>query len=130
MFFDSPKSSSMVLMLEVSYDTSQVDLHKFINWFWKPNVAELDMQATYDEDAHRSPCNKTLSMAKTLEIYGNLDSARESRFQIGRNVIISEPKELKKGKKVLDHEVVLEKSNGNRESLKITVKCFGLRGQT
>jgi hypothetical protein len=44
-------------------------------------------------------------------------------------VINGEPRESKKGKKVLDREVVLEKSNGNRESLKITIKSFGLEGQ-
>ena len=41
-------------------------------------------------------------------------------------MIIGEPREHKKGKKVLDREVVLEKSNGNRESLTITTKSFGL----
>jgi Tfp pilus assembly protein FimV len=46
-----------------------------------------------------------------------------------KNVIISEPRESKKGKKVLDREVVLEKSNGNRESLKITIKSSRLGGQ-
>ena len=44
-------------------------------------------------------------------------------------MIIGEPREHKKGKKVLDREVVLEKSNGNRESLKITIKSSGLGGQ-
>ena len=44
-------------------------------------------------------------------------------------MIIGEPREPKKGKKVLDHEVVLEKSNGNRESLKITIKFSRLGGQ-
>ena len=44
-------------------------------------------------------------------------------------MIIGEPREYKKGKKVLDREVVLEKSNGNRESLKITIKSSGLGGQ-
>ena len=44
-------------------------------------------------------------------------------------MIIGEPREHKKGKKVLDREVVLEKSNGNRESLKITIKSSGFRGQ-
>jgi GTP cyclohydrolase III len=37
-------------------------------------------------------------------------------------VIIGEPRESKKRKKDLDREVVLEKSNDNRESLKITIK--------
>ena len=44
-------------------------------------------------------------------------------------MIISEPKEPKKGKKVLDYKVVLEESNGNRKSLKITIKYSGLGGQ-
>jgi hypothetical protein len=44
-------------------------------------------------------------------------------------VIIGEPRESKKIKKVLNREVVLEKSNGNWESLKITIKSFGLGGQ-
>ena len=44
-------------------------------------------------------------------------------------MIICEPREPKKGKKVLDHEMVLEKSNGNREILKITIKSSGLGGQ-
>ena len=48
---------------------------------------------------------------------------------VGKNVIIGEPREHKKGKKVLDREVVLEKSNDNQESLKITIKSFGLGGQ-
>jgi hypothetical protein len=65
---DSPKSSSMVPMLEASCDASHTDSHKFINWFWKSKEAELDMQATHDEDAHPLPCNKTLSMVETHEI--------------------------------------------------------------
>jgi hypothetical protein len=44
-------------------------------------------------------------------------------------VIIGEPRESKKGKKVLDHEVVLEKSSDNQESLKITIKSSRLEGQ-
>jgi hypothetical protein len=44
-------------------------------------------------------------------------------------VIIGEPREPRKGKKVLDHEVVLEKSNGNQESIKITIKSSMLGGQ-
>jgi hypothetical protein len=44
-------------------------------------------------------------------------------------VIISKPRESKKGKKVLDHEVVLGKSSDNRESLKITIKSSGLGRQ-
>jgi GTP cyclohydrolase III len=46
-------------------------------------------------------------------------------------VIIGEPRESKKRKKNLDREVVLEKSNDNRESLKITIKSSRLgRAQT
>jgi hypothetical protein len=47
-------------------------------------------------------------------------------------MIIAEPREHKKGKKGLDHEVVLEKSSGNRESHKITIKSsrFGGLAQT
>ena len=44
-------------------------------------------------------------------------------------MIIGQDRESKKGKKVLDREVVLEKFNGNRESLKITIKSSGLGGQ-
>ena len=44
-------------------------------------------------------------------------------------MIIGKPREPKKGNKVLYREVVLEKSNGNRESLKITIKSSGLGGQ-
>ena len=44
-------------------------------------------------------------------------------------MIIDNPREPKKGKKVLDHEVVLEKSNGNWESLKFAIKSSGLGGQ-
>ena len=44
-------------------------------------------------------------------------------------MIIGEPREHKKRKKVLDHEVTLEESNGNQESLKITIKSSGLGGQ-
>jgi hypothetical protein len=46
-----------------------------------------------------------------------------------KNVIIGEPRKSKKGKKVLDREVVLEKSNDNRESLKIIIKSSGLGGK-
>ena len=38
-------------------------------------------------------------------------------------------KRTKEGKKVLDRGVVLEKSNDNRESLKITIKSSRLGGQ-
>jgi hypothetical protein len=55
--------------------------------------------------------------------------AGASRFHYWKNVIIGKPRESKKGKKVLDREVVLGKSNGNRESLKITIKSSRLRGQ-
>ena len=48
---------------------------------------------------------------------------------IGKNVIIGEPKESRKGKKVLGCEVVLEKTNGNRESFKITIKSSRLGGK-
>jgi len=58
----------MVPMPEASCDTSQSGSQKNINRFWKLKVAELDMQATHDGNAHPSPCNKTLSMAKTLEL--------------------------------------------------------------
>ena len=44
-------------------------------------------------------------------------------------MIICEPREPKKGKKALDRKVVLEKSNGNRESLKINIKSSRLVGQ-
>jgi hypothetical protein len=89
------------------------------------------MQATHDEDAHSSPCNKTLSMAETLKINNPavLIRPEQADSTIGKNVIIGEHRESKKGKKVLDHEVVLEKSSDNRESLKITIKSSGLGGQ-
>jgi hypothetical protein len=48
---------------------------------------------------------------------------------IGKNVIIGESREHKKGKKVLNHEMVLEKSSGNPESLKIIIKSSRLEGQ-
>jgi hypothetical protein len=44
-------------------------------------------------------------------------------------VIIGEPRESKKEKKVLDREVVLEKCSDNRDSLKIIIKSSGLGGQ-
>lgn len=44
-------------------------------------------------------------------------------------MIIGKPRESRKEKKVLDSEVVLKKSNNNRESLKITIKSSGPRGQ-
>jgi len=66
--FDSPKLSSMAPVPKVSCETSQTNSQKFINMFWKSKVTELDMQAMHDRDAHHSPCYKTLSMAKTLEI--------------------------------------------------------------
>ena len=85
----------------------------------------------HDGDAHPLPCNKTLSMAETLEINNPamLIRPEQANSSIGKNVIIGEPREHKKGKKVLDREVVLEKSNDNRESLKITVKSSRLTGK-
>jgi hypothetical protein len=53
--------------------------------------------------------------------------AGASRLYYWKNVIIGELREPKKGKKVLDREVVQEKSNDSRESLKITIKSSGLR---
>jgi hypothetical protein len=93
--------------------------------------AKLDMQATHDGDAHPLPCKKTLSMGETLEINNPtvLIWPEQVDSTIGKNVIIGEPRESKKGKKVLDREVVLEKSNDNRESVKITIKSSGLGGQ-
>jgi hypothetical protein len=57
-------------------------------------------------------------MAKTLKINNPVILIRPEQVDstIGKNVIIGEPREHKKGKKVLDREVVLEKSNGNRGS--------------
>jgi len=73
------------------------------------------MQTTHDEDAHPLPCNKTLFMAETLEINNPaiLIWSEQTDSTIGKNVINGEPRESKKGKKVLDREVVLEKSNDN-----------------
>ena len=73
------------------------------------------MQATHDGDAHPLPCKKTLSMAETLEINNRaiLIRLEKADSAIGKNMIIGEPREHKKGKKVLDREVVLEKSNDN-----------------
>jgi len=108
---NSPKLSCMVPMPEASCDASQTDSQKIINRFWKSKEAKLDMQATHDGDTHPLPCKKTLSMAKTLEI-NNLSvliRPEQADSTIGKNVIIGEPKESKKGKKVLDHEVVLQK---------------------
>jgi hypothetical protein len=89
------------------------------------------MQATHDGDAHPLPCKKTLSMAETLEInnLAVLIRPEQAKSTIGKNVIIGELRESKKGKKVLDRKTVLEKSNDNWESLKITIKSFGLGGQ-
>jgi hypothetical protein len=73
------------------------------------------MQATHDGDAHPLPCKKTLYMAETLEI-NNLTVLiwpEQADSTIEKDVIISEPRESKKGKKVLDREVVLEKSSDN-----------------
>jgi hypothetical protein len=115
---NSPKSLCMTPMLETSCDASQTDSQKFINRFWKTKVAKLDMQATHDGDAYPSPCNKTLSMAETLEINNPaiLIRPEQADSTFGKNVIIGEPRESRKGKKELDDEVVLEKSNDNRES--------------
>ena len=55
-------------MPEVTCDASQIDLQKFINRFWKSKEAKLDMQVADDGDVHPLPCNKTRSMAETLEI--------------------------------------------------------------
>jgi hypothetical protein len=89
------------------------------------------MQATHDGDAHPLPCKKTLSMVETLEInnLAILIRPKQADSTIGKNVIIGEPRESTKRKKVLDREVVLEKSSDNRESLKITIKSSGLGGQ-
>jgi hypothetical protein len=89
------------------------------------------MQATHDGDAYPSPCNKTLSMAETLEINNPaiLIRPEQADSTFGKNVIIGKPREFKKGKKDLDRKVVLEKSNDNRESLKITIKSSGLGRQ-
>jgi len=99
--------------------------------FGNKKKAKLDMQATHDGDAHPLPCKKTLSMAETLEINNPaiLIRSEQADSTNGKNVIIGEPREPKKGNKVLDREVVLEKSNDNRESLKITIKSSGHRGQ-
>ena len=87
------------------------------------------MQATHDGDAHPLPCKKTLSMVETLEINNLAILIWPEQFDSALGKKIDEPKESKKGKKVSDREVVLEKSNDNQESLKITIKSFGLRGQ-
>jgi hypothetical protein len=58
----------MAPMLEASSDASQTNSQKNINQVWKSKEARLDMQAIHDGDAHLLPCNKTLSMAETLEI--------------------------------------------------------------
>ena len=65
---NSLKSSCMVLMPEASRDASQTNSQKIINRFWKSKEAKLDMQATHDGVVHPLPCNKTLSMARILEI--------------------------------------------------------------
>jgi hypothetical protein len=128
---NSPKSSCMTPMPETSCDAFQTNSQKFINQFWKSKVAKLDMHATHDGDTYPSPCNKTLSTAETLEINNPaiLIRLEQDDFTFGKNVIIGEPRESKKGKKDLDREVVLEKSNDNRKSLKITIKSSGLGGQ-
>jgi hypothetical protein len=99
--------------------------------FGNEKKAKLDMCATHDGDAHPLPCKKTLSMAETPEINNPavLIQPEQADSTIGKNMIISEPRESKKGKKVLDHKVVLEKSSDNRESLKITIRSSRLAGQ-
>jgi hypothetical protein len=89
------------------------------------------MQAMHNGDAHPLPCKKTPSMAETLEInnLAVLIRLEQADSTIGKNVIIGEPRESKKEKKILDRVVVLKKSSDNRESLKITIKSSGLRGQ-
>jgi hypothetical protein len=69
-------------------------------------------------------------MGETLEINNPtiLIRPEQADSTIRKNVIIGEPRESKKGKKVLNREVVLEKSNDNRESVKITIKSSGLGG--
>jgi hypothetical protein len=73
------------------------------------------MQATHDGDAHFLPCRKTLSTAETLKINNIVILIRpeQDKSTVGKNVIINEPRENKKGNKVLDREVVLLKFNGN-----------------
>jgi hypothetical protein len=70
-------------------------------------------------------------MVETLEINNPaiLIFPEQADSTFGKNVIIGEPRESKKGKKDLDREVVLEKSKDNQESLKITIKSSGLGGQ-
>jgi hypothetical protein len=70
-------------------------------------------------------------MAETLEINNPavLIQPEQADSTIGKNVIIGEPRESKKGKKVLDREVVLEKSSDNRDNLKIIIKSCGVGGQ-
>ena len=89
------------------------------------------MQAMHDEDAHPLPCKKTLSMAETLEINNPtvLIQPEQADCTVGKYVIISKPREPKKGKKVLDRKVVLGKFNDNRRSLKITIKFSRLEGK-
>jgi hypothetical protein len=98
-----------------------------MNQFSKSKETELDMQATHDGDAHPLPCNKTLSMAETLEInnLAILIRSEQADSTIRKNVIIGEPREPKKGKKVLDREVVLEKSNDNRRALRSLSNLLG-----
>jgi hypothetical protein len=87
------------------------------------------MQATHDGDAHPLPCKKTLSMVKTLEINNPAILIRpEQADSTIEKCDNQRAQRIQEGKKVLDHEVVLEKFNGNRESLKITIKSSGLGG--
>jgi hypothetical protein len=110
---------------------SQTDSQKIINRFWKSKETELDMQAMHDGDTHLVPCNKTLSMDKTLEINNPaiLIRPEQADSTIGKNGIIGEHREPKKGKKVLDREVVLEKSNDNRRSLRSLSNLLGSGGK-
>jgi hypothetical protein len=89
------------------------------------------MQVMHDGDAHPLLCKKTLFMAETLEINNPaiLIRLEQADSTIGKNVIIGKPRKFKKEKKVIDHEVMLEKSSDNRKSLKITIKSSGLGGQ-
>jgi hypothetical protein len=70
-------------------------------------------------------------MAETLEInnLAILIRSEQADSTIRKNVIIGEPREPKKGKKVLDREVVLEKSNDNRRALRSLSNLLGSGGK-
>jgi hypothetical protein len=70
-------------------------------------------------------------MAETLEInnLAILIRPEQADSTIGKNVIIGKPREPKKGNKVLDHEVVLEKSNDNRRALRSLSNLLGSGGK-